>query len=127
MAAGLEALFGYPAWLFALIGHPVVWMGRLIATLDRHFNHDDDPPVRRRIAGIASLIILLVATGVSAQVLTFAIFSLFGPNVIGLLMAALCASSCLAQRSLAKHVADVAHALLHVFLQTATQEDMQGG
>jgi adenosylcobinamide-phosphate synthase len=108
MATGLEALFGYPDWLFALIGHPVTWMGRLIALLDKHLNHDGDPPFRRRVAGIAGLIILFVMTGVAAQALTFAIFGLFGPSVVGLLMAALCASSCLAQRSLARHVRDVA-------------------
>jgi adenosylcobinamide-phosphate synthase len=110
-AVGLEALFGYPAWLFAKIGHPVTWMGRLIAALDRSLNRDANPPGLRRAAGFAAILVLLLVTSFATQLLSTAIWGLFGPGVFGLLPTALCASSCVAQRSLAEHVRDVAHAL----------------
>jgi adenosylcobinamide-phosphate synthase len=110
-AVGLEAHFGYPAWLFAKIGHPVTWMGRLIAALDLHLNRDADKPSLRRAAGFAAILVLLLVAGSAAQLLSAAILGLFGAGVLGLLAMALCASSCLAQRSLAEHVRDVAQAL----------------
>ena len=33
-ALGLEALVGYPAPLYRVIGHPVTWMGAWLAWLD---------------------------------------------------------------------------------------------
>jgi adenosylcobinamide-phosphate synthase len=110
-SVGFEAIFGYPAWLFAKIGHPVTWIGGLIAALDRGLNREDDSAERRRAAGVLALLVLLVATGVCAQGLTFGVFILFGSPAIAFLLLALCASSCLAQRSLAEHVGKVADAL----------------
>jgi adenosylcobinamide-phosphate synthase len=110
-AVGLEAIFGYPAWLFAKIGHPVTWIGRLIAVLDRSLNRDADSPGLRRIAGGFALLVLLLVTSVCAQGLTLGLFAWVDQPAIVFLLLALCASSCLAQRSLAEHVGNVAHAL----------------
>ena len=33
-----EAAIGYPAWLLAVIGHPVVWIGAAITVLERRWN-----------------------------------------------------------------------------------------
>ncbi|HRY06888.1 MAG TPA: cobalamin biosynthesis protein, partial [Hyphomicrobiaceae bacterium] len=33
-----DALMGWPRWLFAAIGHPVTWLGRMIGMLDTHLN-----------------------------------------------------------------------------------------
>ena len=109
-ASLVEAIFGYPGWLFARIGHPVTWIGHLIAALDRNLNRDDDPPKLRMAAGFAAILILLVVTGLLVQASSAAIVALFGPG-LGFSIIALCASSCLAQRSLAKHVGEVARAL----------------
>jgi adenosylcobinamide-phosphate synthase len=113
-ATGLEAIFGYPAWLFARIGHPVTWIGRLITVLDRNLNRDGDPPAVRYAAGVTAVLVLLLATAACVQALSLALFDLlglFGSGVIGFSCIALCASTCLAQRSLAEHVGNVARGL----------------
>ena len=62
MSAGLaflamlaELATGYPDRLFRAIGHPVSWIGRLIAALDRRLNHPALPERRRRWNGVAAL------------------------------------------------------------------------
>lgn len=107
IALVIEAAFGYPDALFRRIGHPVTWIGRLIGGLDRHLNRDSDPPGRRRIAGVAALILLLAISGTAAAVPV-----LLAPGGwIGLLLLGIAASSLLAQRSLDQHVAAVAAGL----------------
>jgi adenosylcobinamide-phosphate synthase len=103
----IELCFGYPEQLLRVIGHPVTWMGRLIGGLDRALNREAAGPGRRRAAGVAALLILLVVVGTAAFVIQQVLLRLsFGVLVIGML-----ASSLLAQRSLYRHVADVAAAL----------------
>ncbi|MBS7545599.1 adenosylcobinamide-phosphate synthase CbiB [Ancylobacter oerskovii] len=102
-----EAAFGYPALLVARIGHPVMWAGGLIGCLDRHLNRDRDPAWRRKIAGIAALLVLLalcVGMGILAQRALLAL-------PFGFLAVALLGSTLLAQRSLYEHVARVAEGL----------------
>ncbi|HEV7251533.1 MAG TPA: adenosylcobinamide-phosphate synthase CbiB [Mesorhizobium sp.] len=109
--AGLALLFerfcGYPDGLFRLIGHPVTWIGRLIAWLDRRWNRDADPPKTRRRAGVAALLVLLLAALLSA----WALQSLLLGSPWGLLLLAVPASSLLAQKSLQIHVRAVADVL----------------
>src|SRR3979409_1678356 len=38
IAVATEAIIGYPDAVYRLIGHPVVWMGRLIAWCDEAWN-----------------------------------------------------------------------------------------
>ena len=40
----IELCLGYPQWLVRMIGHPVTWIGALIAALDRLFNPPPFPP-----------------------------------------------------------------------------------
>lgn len=110
LALIIEIAIGYPAALFAAIGHPVTWWGALIGGLDDQWNRDGDDPSRRRAAGVLALAVLLVAAGGGAIVLTGAIQFLVGPAV-GLAVIAVIASSLIAQRSLDQHVAAVATAL----------------
>lgn len=104
----IEAAFGYPRGLYARIGHPVTWLGALIAALDRALNRDGDHPMRRRAAGIAALATLLAVTLFAALLLVW-LASPLGP--VALLPLALLASSLIAQRSLHEHVARVADGL----------------
>lgn len=109
LALLLELAFGYPQGLFARIGHPVTWIGRLIGALDRHWNRPADPAGRRRALGVlALLVIVLVAGGAGAAVAGVA-GRIAGPA--GVVLAALAGSALLAQRSLAAHVRAVAAAL----------------
>jgi adenosylcobinamide-phosphate synthase len=108
LALVLEAALGYPGWLYTAIGHPVTWLGRLIAALDRALNRDAWPPGRRRAAGVLALALLLAATGLATIPLQALLVAM---GWAGLAVAALLASTLLAQRSLHEHVAAVAAGL----------------
>lgn len=103
----IELCVGYPATLHRAIGHPVTWMGRLIAWLDRALNRETATPQARRAAGVMAVLILLAIVGVLAFLVQSALLRL----PFGILAAALVASTLVAQRSLHRHVADVAAAL----------------
>jgi adenosylcobinamide-phosphate synthase len=104
-----EATAGYPAWLFARIGHPVTWIGALIAGLEKRLNRPDLPPRARRNQGIAALIATLGMTALAA-VLCETIVQ-FAPGGMAFIASGILASSLIAQRSLHDHVARVADGL----------------
>src|SRR5215471_1773005 len=107
LAVLIELIAGYPDWLLRSIGHPVTWMGRLIAALEQRWNREADAPALRRMFGILALVVLL---GVVAMA-TLAIQSALLILPFGLIGAAILASTLIAQRSLHQHVARVADAL----------------
>ena len=98
---------GYPDWLGQSIGHPVTWVGRLIGLLDDGLNDERLSSASRRAAGIGSLLIVIGITGGAAYVVEQGLFWL----PLGVVFAALPASTLLAQRSLHAHVERVATAL----------------
>jgi adenosylcobinamide-phosphate synthase len=107
LALLLEVMVGYPDWLMLAIGHPVTWMGRLIALLDDTLNHESMSRASRRAAGIISLLAVIGITATIANILQRSLFWL----PLGVLFAALPASTLIAQRSLHDHVERVARAL----------------
>lgn len=110
LALAIEAALGYPQALVARIGHPVIWLGRLIARLDAGLNRETMPEPRRRLNGVAALLLLLAAAIGPAAFVQHFTFALLGPWPALLLLAVL-ASSLIAQRSLDSHVIAVARAL----------------
>ncbi len=118
-ALALEALAGYPEMLLRAIGHPVIWIGRLIAFLEAHLNDAKASPARRRSFGLVALGLVLLAAGLPAQALTWIVFASAKPAPLSLLILALFASTLLAQRSLDQHVRAVAAALEHEGLEAA--------
>ncbi len=99
----LEALVGYPARLHARVPHPVVWVGALISALERRWNHPETPEARRRLLGVATL---LVAGGSAVFVgLILEVLPLPEPAAVAALV--LFGTLGLAQRSLHDHVAAV--------------------
>jgi adenosylcobinamide-phosphate synthase len=106
LALLIELLVGYPDRLSRAIGHPVTWMGRLIAFLDDRLNRGDDAEARRKW-GAAALLMLLAVVGVAAFLIEVALLLL----PFGMIALALVTSTLLAQRSLFVHVAGVADAL----------------
>lgn len=109
-ALGIEAAVGWPAPLYAAIGHPVTWIGRLIGLLDCRLNHDDASEADRRRAGLVALAIVLVVTGGIAWALQALVFWTL-PKILAVLVVGAFAASLPAQRSLHEHVAAVADGL----------------
>ena len=103
----IELCLGYPLALHRAIGHPVTWIGRLIAWLDRTLNREPATALTRRATGVAAILILLAVVGV----LAFLVQSVLLRLPFGILTTALVGSTLVAQRSLHRHVADVAAAL----------------
>ncbi|MGP2493052.1 adenosylcobinamide-phosphate synthase CbiB [Mesorhizobium sp. PUT5] len=102
-----ELGLGYPDRLFRAIGHPVTWLGRLIAFADCRLNRATDTDERRRMAGIAALAVVVLVPAALGDIVEHLLLKL----PLGMLAVALLASSLLAQKSLGGHVGAVAEAL----------------
>jgi adenosylcobinamide-phosphate synthase len=102
-----ELCLGYPQRLVRALGHPVIWIGSLIGALDRTFNRDAVEPRMRRSAGVVAVLTLIAIVGLIAFVIERELFRL----PFGIFATALVASTLIAQRSLHRHVANVAAAL----------------
>jgi adenosylcobinamide-phosphate synthase len=113
----VEAAFGYPDWCLRTIGHPVTWMGRLIGALDRTLNRPAMSASLRRTAGALALLVLIGTAGSIAYILEAASHGL----TFGIAVAAIAASTLIAQRSLHEHVKRVATALEKSGLAAARQ------
>lgn len=111
----VEATVGYPAFVYRAVGHPVTWIGALLARLEIWLNRSSAPAGKRRVYGILALAVLLSATEGAASGLD----RIFSHGPIGAVALILVASSLLAQRSLHDHVRAVAEALEHDGLEAA--------
>jgi adenosylcobinamide-phosphate synthase len=107
LALVIEVVVGYPDRLVRAIGHPVTWIGALIAALDRVLNRETLGDAARQAAGGAAVLVLLAVVAGVAVALERGLLLL----PYGLVALALVASTLIAQRSLHRHVADVARAL----------------
>ena len=103
----LEAAIGYPQALYRVIGHPVTWIGWLIAALERWLNREKWSGNMRRMTGILTLMVLLAVVGG----VSYRIEWLLSETLIGFVGLVLIASSLPAQRSLDEHVRAVAEGL----------------
>ncbi len=103
----IELCFGYPDAVLNVIGHPVTWIGRLIDALDDWLNRDAAPPNERRAAGVVGVLILVAVVGAVTLVVEYGLLRL----PLGIFVLSFLASPLVAQRSLNRHVADVATAL----------------
>lgn len=109
LALLIEALLGYPNWLFAKVRHPVVWVGALIARLDETVNKETLSAATRRTAGMVNLAFVLAVALIPCWILQASLMDWAWP--LGLAILAVLASSLFAQRSLHSHVAAVAEGL----------------
>lgn len=103
----IERLVGYPDWLFLRIGHPVTWIGSLIALLDRKWNREQGSFSNREAKGVLALVVFLGVTVSIALALQNVLLVL----PLGLLLVAVAGASLPAQKSLEQHVEAVANAL----------------
>lgn len=98
-ALAVEAMLGYPVRL----SHPVAWIGRLIALLDRRWNNGN----HRRVMGLVVGLILIAFGGGIGLAIEYVAHGWGGTIALILI-----ATTGLAQRSLHDHVAAVMQPLL---------------
>lgn len=107
VAMAVDALIGWPSALFARIGHPVTWLGRLIHLLDGAWNRTSDPSPFRRAAGAATAILVIAL----AAGLGWAVQSMLASEWLRVVVVGVLAWPLVALRSLHDHVAAVAKPL----------------
>ncbi|MCY1126624.1 adenosylcobinamide-phosphate synthase CbiB [Frigidibacter sp. RF13] len=109
MLAGLviDLAVGWPRGLYALVGHPVTWIGRLISRLDDWLNIEGTTDRDRRIAGLAAALLVIAVTAIIGLVLQ----SLLPSGWKGLLIGGCLAWPLIAARSLRDHVVAVSRPL----------------
>jgi adenosylcobinamide-phosphate synthase len=107
VALALDGLLGWPNGVYLRIGHPVTWLGRLIAALDARWNRKDHKPLVRRAAGaVAAMVVIALAS-----LLALAVQVAIHPVGIRLVLLGVFAWPFLAVRSLYQHVAAVVRPL----------------
>ncbi|WOH64151.1 adenosylcobinamide-phosphate synthase CbiB [Bradyrhizobium sp. BWA-3-5] len=107
VAMMVDGVLGWPDGLFARVGHPVAWLGRLINILDISFNRTIDTPAVRRIAGAAVAVFVIgLSAGIGWVVQVALAFEWSRIVLLGVL-----AWPLVALRSLYDHVAAVAYPL----------------
>jgi adenosylcobinamide-phosphate synthase len=107
LALALDASVGYPDGVYRKIGHPVTWIGALIATLETKLNRTAWRFAARRAGGVVAVVVLV---GLPV-VLAVAVQGLVPGGVIGAVIIAVLASTLIASKSLYDHVSAVAVAL----------------
>jgi adenosylcobinamide-phosphate synthase len=115
VAMSMDALLGWPDPLFARIGHPVTWLGRLIDFLDGDWNRSSVSAGVRRAAGAAAALIVIAL----AAAVALAIQSSLVSEWSRIFVAGVLAWPLVALRSLYDHVAAVALALQSGNIETA--------
>ncbi len=103
----IEYFVGYPQSLQRVIGHPVQWIGKLIAFLDEGLNDADAEDSDQRNQGIFAMVALCTVVGVPAFLVEKFLLSF----QYGWMVNALLATAFIAQKSLRDHVTAVARTL----------------
>ncbi|WMT87379.1 adenosylcobinamide-phosphate synthase CbiB [Pelagibacterium sp. 26DY04] len=107
LAAVVERLVGYPHWLVDRIGHPVIWIGRLIEAQDKRLNDPEASFDGRKMRGVVAIAVVVLAV----LIVALGIQSLLRFLPFGWVVEVLLASSLIAQKGLRDAVSDVARAL----------------
>jgi adenosylcobinamide-phosphate synthase len=107
LALLVEATLGYPGPVLRAIGHPVMWLGWLIQSLDDTLNRDTSTGAQRRAAGYVAAFVIVALPAAAV----YAIESWLSLVPFGFAIVAIVASTLIAQRSLYEHVERVATAL----------------
>ncbi|ABA79607.1 adenosylcobinamide-phosphate synthase CbiB [Cereibacter sphaeroides] len=102
VAMATDVALGWPDRLHARIGHPVVWIGRIISALDERWNRGS--AAERRRAGVAALLVTVLAAALPAALLQ----SLLPGGLLGAVLTGLLAWPLVALRSMHEHVEAVA-------------------
>ncbi|MRG70888.1 cobalamin biosynthesis protein CobD [Alphaproteobacteria bacterium HT1-32] len=103
-ALGLDAVFGEMGWVFRMMPHPVVLIGRLISSLERRLNRENRGQVDRAIRGFLVVVFMVGSTAIIGAAVSWV--SAWHP--FGWLIELFLVATLVAQRSLYDHVAAVA-------------------
>ena len=107
LALIVERFIGYPKPVENAIGHPVEWIGKLIAWLDKAFNFPQASASEAKLRGMAALAALMLAGFIPAWLLA----KLLSYANSGWIVEALVATAFIAQKSLREHVRAVGKGL----------------
>lgn len=113
VACLIDAAIGWPAWLYARIGHPVTWIGALIARLEAGWNRGTTAQRLGRGAVITGVVVGGMA------ILALAVQCALLDGWIGILLGGLLAWPFVALRAMHVHVAEVAAPLMQGDLEAA--------
>lgn len=105
LALCIEAAFGWPARIYARIGHPVTWIGAAIAAAEARLNKGSDT-ARLRNGAVAALGVVILTVGIAMLIQRMVPGGWAGTILTGVLCWPLVAA-----RSLHDHVAAVARPL----------------
>ena len=117
IALGADAVIGDPDWLWRRFAHPVAMIGRIITTFDRVLNRETSSSARRKLFGIVTILLLVIA----ALIVGYAVEATIPRGLAGNIVLGLLASMLIAQKSLYQHVARV-HAAFITGGLTAARE-----
>ncbi len=115
VALAMDWLIGWPDTIYRRIGHPVTWLGHLIAMLDRRLNQQTLP---RRSGGIVTAL-LVTGSAVGAAIV---IARLLPEGILGAIIAGVIAWPLVAARSMSDHVEAVLHPMADGSLEDARRE-----
>lgn len=107
LVLAVEMFVGYPPILFAAIGHPAQWIGRVITYLDEGLNDAEVTANQNRLNGVFAMALLCAAVGIPAWIVTTLLSHISYGWVINVALA----TAFIAQKSLRDHVAAVDRAL----------------
>lgn len=115
LACLIDTAIGWPAWLYARIGHPVTWIGALTVRLEAQWNRGT-PPERLRKGALATGLVVG-----SVALLALVVHLALPAGWTGVLLGGLLAWPFVALRAMHDHVADVAAPLAEGDLNAARQ------
>ena len=107
LALVIDAVFGDPPWLYRIVYHPVVLVGRLIEWGEETLNDATQSAQRRQFLGLLLTTGVILASATTGWVIAVALSQIQG----GWLIEAVFASTLLAFRGLYDYVQRVAHGL----------------
>ena len=107
VAMVFDAIIGDPRWLYRVVPHPTVVMGRVLAFCDGQLNRPAFGRAGQRFAGAVSTVAVVASFGMLAALISAGL----GGWPVGFWVEALLVSVLIVQNSLYRHVADVAGAL----------------
>ena len=118
IAMVMEALLGWPDWLYRKIGHPVSWIAKLITWCDTRLNRNSASSFRRKSAGIVTLLCCAGSAAVIAGGLAW-LAGMFTADLMYLFIMGCLSWPFIASRSLYSHVRAVLVPLQAQELQAA--------